>query len=180
MWAWAILKIIGKPFAAFWQWLSEDWLRIIVAALCVLSAFLWWQGNRAANARDDALTALQAEKTAHQQTVANYRAAAAKAMAEAEANKVRVETRYVEIENEADKNIRAQLAAAIAGLRAKAGADSGGSREIDLPSLADPAVDPDGAGQAAIMDDLESCTANTVKAEGWQDWYKAADSVARQ
>jgi hypothetical protein len=177
---WFILKLIGKPIAAFWQWLSEDWLRIVVAGLCVLSAFLWWQGSRAANARDDALAALQAEKTAHQQTVTNYRVAAAKAMAEAEANKARVETRYVEIENEADKNIRAQLAAAIAGLRAKAGADSSGANSTGLSGTAVPAVDPDGASQAAIMDDLEICTANTIKSEGWQDWYNAASAVARQ
>lgn len=181
MWAWAALKIIGRPLTAFWRWLSEDWLRIVVASLCVLSAFLWWQGSRAASQRDGALEALQAEQSAHKQTEANYRIAAAQAMAEAEMNKARVETRYVEIENEADKNIRAQLAAAIDSLRAaKARADSSGSDATGLPGIANAASDTDGAGEASIMDDAMICAENTVKAQGWLDWYSAASAVARQ
>lgn len=180
MWAWAALKIIGRPLTAFWRWLSEDWLRIVVASLCVLSAFLWWQGSRAASQRDGALEALQAEQSAHKQTEVNYRVAAAQAMAEAEMNKARVETRYVEIENEADKNIRAQLAAAIDSLRAaKARADSSGSDATSLPGIANAASDTYGAGEAAIMDDALICTENTILLQGWQNWWGNIGDVSQ-
>lgn len=171
-------KLIGGLLRIF-AWLCEDWLRIVVAGLAILSSVLWFRGNDYRAERNDALAGWQAETEAHKMTVEMYRAASAKALADAEANKARVETRYVEIENAQDKDIRARLAAAVASLRAKTAADSSGSREINLPVNPNAPVDPSGAGQNAVLDDALICTENTVKLQGWQDWHTEAQAVER-
>ena len=169
---------LGLRFIA---WLCEDWLRLVVAGLAILSAVLWFRGNDYRSQADDAREGWQAEITAHKQTEANYREASAAALAAAQANKVRVETKYVEIENAQDKDIRARLAAALDSLRARAATANPGSPDrVGLPGATVPAVDPAGAGQDTVMDDALICTENSVKAQGWQDWYAEAASVARR
>lgn len=173
-------KLIGGLLRIF-AWLCEDWLRIVVAGLAILSSVLWFRGNDYRSERNEALAGWQAEQAAHKMTVEMYRAAAAKALADAEANKVRVETKYVEIENAQDKDIRARLAAALDRLRARtASADSGSADSVGLSGATGAAIDPFGASQDAVMDDALICTENSIKAQGWQDWYAEAQSVARQ
>lgn len=184
---WILWKLLGfgktllDMALRLFEWFCEDWMRIVVAALVILSAVLWFRGNDYRAERDTAQTGWNDEKKAHKETEANYREASAAALAAAQANKVRVETRYVEIENAQDKDIRARLAAATASLRARAAqADSGSADAIGLPSASNAPVDPNGAGEGPIMDDALICTENTVKAQGWQDWYAEAQAVARQ
>ena len=173
-------KIIGRLFG-FLKWLAEDWRRVVIAGLAVLSVILFIRGNGLSDDRDKALAGWKAEINAHKQTEANYRAASAEAMEDAINNKARVETKYVEIENSQDKDIRARLAVATASLRARAASsDSSGSNATGMPSPSSATVDPTGAGSDPIMDDALICTTNTVKAQGWQDWYAEAQSVARQ
>jgi len=168
---------LGLRFVA---WLCEDWLRLVVAGFVILSAVLWFRGNDYRSERNDAQAGWQAEITAHKQTEANYREASAQALAAAKENKVRVETKYVEIENAQDKDIRARLAVATASLRARAASsNSSGPDGASVPGASSAAFDPAGTGQNAIMDDALICTENTVKAQGWQDWYAEAQSVAR-
>jgi hypothetical protein len=179
------LRLIGGKFISrimgFFGWLAQDWRRVVIAVLAVLSVILFIRGNGLADDRDKALEGWKAETAAHKQTEANYRAASAKALADAKANKVRVETKYVEIENAQDKDIRARLAAATASLRARAASsDSSRADAISLPSVAVPTIDPIGASGEPVVDDALICTANTVKAQGWQDWYKEAQAVTRQ
>jgi len=162
-------------------WLCEDWLRLVVAGLAILSAALWFRGNDYRSQADDARKGWNAEITAHKQTEQNYREASAAALAAAQQNKVRVETKYKVIENAQDKAIRAQLAAATASLRSRAATANPGSPDrVDLSGATVPAVDPAGAGQDAVMDDALICTANTILLQGWQDWYAEAASVARR
>jgi hypothetical protein len=184
---WLALKLFGfgktllDMGLRFFAWLCEDWLRLVVAGFVILSAVLWFRGNDYRSERNDAQAGWKAEINAHKQTEANYREASAQALAAAKENKVRVETKYVEIENAQDKDIRARLAAATASLRARsASSDSSGSNAISLPSPSNATVDPAGAGIDPIMDDALICTTNTVKAQGWQDWYAEAQAVTRQ
>lgn len=179
-------KTIMGLFTRFIGWLFEDWLRLLVAGLClviaglcVLSAVLWFTGHRATNDRDKALAGWKSEISAHKQTVANYRAASQAATDAAVANKVRVETKYVEIENAQDKNIRARLDAALSKLRSrKTATDTSGADAVSMPFTPNAAVDPAGAGGRAVMDDdAVICTANTVKAQGWLDWYEQVRAV---
>lgn len=183
---WIALKLLGfgktllDMALRLFAWLCEDWLRIVVAGLAILSAVLWFRGNDYRAERNDALASWQAEREAHQQTEQNYREASAKALAAAEANKDRVETRYVEIENAQDKDIRARLAAALDSLRERAAAaNPSGSGAVGLSGTTVPAVDPDGAGGDAKLDDALICTENTVKAQGWQDWWAETQAVER-
>jgi hypothetical protein len=184
---WFALKLLGFGKTLldlglrFVAWLCEDWLRLIVAGFVILSAVLWFRGNDYRSERNDAQAGWQAEINAHKQTEANYRQASAQALAAAKENKVRVETKYKVIENAQDKDIRARLAAATASLRARAAnTDPGSPDAIGLPSLANAAVDPVGNSGDAKLDDALICTTNTVKAQGWQDWYDEAQSVTRQ
>lgn len=174
-------KTIMGLFTRFIGWLCDDWLRIVIAVLCVLSAVLWFNGHRAANDRDKALAGWKSEISAHKQTVANYRAASQAATDAAGANKVRVETKYVEIENAQDKDIRARLAAALGKLRSrKTATDTSGAGAASMPFTPAAAVDPDRASGRAIMDDdAIICTANTIKAQGWLDWYEQVRAVER-
>jgi len=173
-------KIIGR-LLGFLKWLAEDWRRVVIAGLAVLSVILFIRGNGLSDDRDKALAGWKAEKIAHDMTVEMFRAASAKALADAKANKVRVETKYVEIENAQDKDIRARLAAATASLRARAASsNSSGPDAISLPGVANATVEPAGTGGNAKLDDALICTANTVKAQGWQDWFEQIQTVPIQ
>ena len=183
---WILFKLLsfGKTLIElglrFVAWLCEDWLRIVIAGLAVLSAILWFRGNDYRNERDSARTGLKSEIQAHKQTEANYRTASAEALAAAKANKVRVETKYLEIENAQDKDIRIRLAAALNGLRSRAASsNSSGSNATGLSIPADGSVNLAGASEAAELDDALICTANTIKAQGWQDWYAKVSNIAK-
>ena len=87
----------------------------------------------------------------------------------AKEEKARIEAQYKEIANAKDADIRNRIAAAVARVRDQ----TNSSGKTNLPSVAETAINPDGAGQGTVVDDAEICTINTIKAQGWQDWYNA-------
>lgn len=59
-------------------------------------------------------------------------------------------------------------------------ADPGGGGAADLPAPADAAGDPPRTGEAALLDDdVRICTTNTVKAEGWGEYWLELFSAPR-
>jgi len=165
-----LLPLLGVAKTAL-QWLARlPWYVMTIAALCAVCVILWAGWGKSADG-------LKAERAAHKQTVANYRKVSDDAMAAAVANKVRVETKYVEIENEADKSIRDRIAVLTERLRQQAKAGQSGSGAVGMPVATSAAVDPNGAGEAAVNNDTLICVENTVKAQGWQDWYKDVAAV---
>jgi hypothetical protein len=162
------LLSIGKTAL---QWLARlPWYILTIAALCAVCVILWTGWGKAADVLKD-------ERATHSQTVANYRKASDDATAAAVANKARVETKYVEIENEADKSIRDRIAILTERLRKQAKANQSGSGAVGLPVASVATVDPNGAGEGAFDNDPLICVENTVKAQGWQDWYKGVAAV---
>lgn len=114
------------------------------------------------------------------------RLAAQTARADGEAEARAVETRDIKIMKEHQDALSRKLAAELRRaddyarrLRAAregsaGGADPGRAGEAGGPAArADTTGGADGAGGAPLLDeeDIRICTANTVKAEGWQDWY---------
>ncbi len=87
----------------------------------------------------------------------------------AKEEKARIEAEYKEIANAKDADIRNRIAAAVARVRDQANS----SGKTNLPSVTEAAVNSDGAGRGTVVDDAEICTINTIKAQGWQDWYNA-------
>lgn len=98
-------------------------------------------------------------------------------------HKAQVERDQNKVSQESDHEIRSRIAAAVAAVRVQLSSPAhpgdGGSPAVSSPALA--AGSPAGAGQAAIVPavDLEVCVTNTVKAEGWQSWWKGVAAVPR-
>lgn len=139
--------------------------------------------TRVTRDRDDAKSALT-------QTVASYRVTAAKARANDLAHARAVETAQTTITKETTHALTRQLADARAaadrhvGLHADptSGPDRGGpggGGAARLPALAGAPGGAAGAGQAAELDDTRVCAANTVKAQGWMDWWTAVAAIRR-
>lgn len=122
------------------------------------------------------------------------RLAAQTARADGEAEARAVETRDIKIMQEHQDALSRKLAAELRRaddyarrLRAareggSAGADPGRAGEAGGAAAgADAAGGADRAGRASLLDDedIRICTANTVKAEGWQDWYGQTFALPR-
>ncbi len=122
------------------------------------------------------------------------RLAAQTARADGEAEARAIEARDIKIMQEHQDALSRKLAAELRRaddyarrLRAareggSAGADSGRAGEAGGPAAgADAAGGADRAGPAPLLDDedIRICTANTVKAEGWQDWYGQTFALPR-
>jgi hypothetical protein len=93
-----------------------------------------------------------------------------------------VEARDIEIMKEQQDALTTKLAAELRRaddyarrLRSQAGAtgsDPGRGGAAGVSAIADAAGAPDRAGQAALLDgDIRICTENTVKAEGWAEFW---------
>ncbi|APR53374.1 hypothetical protein CA223_05540 [Sphingomonas koreensis] len=79
----------------------------------------------------------------------------------------------------ADDYARARRMRAAGEGRAGAG-DPGGGRAADLSAAAQAAGDPARAGDASVLDDdVRICTTNTVKAEGWGEYWREVFSAPR-
>lgn len=111
----------------------------------------------------------------------NWRAAYDKARADniAHAYAVQVSDARIMQENEHDLqtklvDARALAARTVERLRYRPGPDQGAGGAAGIGTAADATGDPFGPGQKAIVDadDVRVCTENTVKAQGWQDWYR--------
>lgn len=152
---------------------------VVVALLC---AWVW---------RIDSLRASYKQQLAncqanHAQFVADVRAKAAQAQAADAANKAQVENAQAKVSQENDSEIRQRIAAAVAAVRVRVQpvatpAHPGSSGDARVSQAPDPAVDPAGASQTAIVpaSDLTTCATNTVKDEGWQAWWKSVQTIPR-
>lgn len=120
-------------------------------------------------------------------TIANVRAASAKALADDLAHKQAVEARQDRISKESNDVLSAQLADARARaddlsrrLLAASATDSRGGAAAGVssaPAAADPVAGP---GQASVMAaDNIACAEAVTKAQGWQDWWRSVSQVAR-
>ena len=121
-----------------------------------IDGFLFWDGLKAEN-----------EKLTSQ--IVSIKEAQKLATKLAKEEKARIEAEYKEIANAKDADIRNRIAAAVARVRDQANS----SGKTNLPSVTEAAVNSDGAGRGTVVDDAEICTINTIKAQGWQDWYNA-------
>ena len=172
---WGLARLGGA-----FKWLFEFFKKYpLYCIMGIAIVMLLWQFNKVQGQRDDALTAFENEKTAHAQTVTNYRTASAKALKDAEDNKAKVETKYVEIRDEKQIAITNRLRDELASVRRQiqARANTGSS---DSPSVSGTTDATSGAARTSaetLMDDAIICTRNTVIAEGWLEWWNSVSSV---
>jgi hypothetical protein len=108
------------------------------------------------------------------------RQAVATAQAEARAADLQhardVETAQTRIKEEVTRDLEGKLASARAAAddyarRLRNQAAQGGGDRAGLSFTPAAASAADGAGEATVLDDLRACADNTVKAEGWRDWW---------
>lgn len=96
-----------------------------------------------------------------------------------------VETAQTAVTQESTDDLKAKLVDALARAAARprrvcySAQTSGGVP--NMPSAADAASGPPGASPAAVLDvaDDEACAVNTVKAEGWLDWWTKEAAIPR-
>jgi hypothetical protein len=160
---------------------SLPW-KYIGIALAILSAVLlvWrapWAEHRQ-KAKDQAVIA------ALNGTISNMRAASDKAAAD---NKAKVaatqaadeQTRKEQTDALSTKLVdaRAAVAAYLQRLR-DAQAHPGSAGTGPIPQTAGTPSPANGAGESAVVPvaDLQICAENTVKSQGWQDWYRAVSA----
>lgn len=112
---------------------------------------------------------------------ATWRAAAEKARADNIAHTYAVQLSDARIMQESERDLQSKLvdaralaARTVERLRYRPGTDQGAGGAAGGGAAADAPGDPFGPGRQAIVDaaDVRICTENTVKAQGWQDWYR--------
>lgn len=126
--------------------------------------------------------ALEAERAAHAQDLANVKATADKARADDIANSQRVQSEDARIAKDIQDDLTARLAdaraAAARSVRSASAADPGRVAGADMPSPAPAPGGAAGAGQTAEMDAI-ACAEGVTKAQGWQDWWRSVSAVER-
>lgn len=172
---------LGGWIAGVLKWLFKEWYRPVIAGLLIALAWLLLvtvpglKGERDA-ARGD----VTAERTAHEQSIANLRAASAAALAAAERNKARVEQAWrAQLEESRRENLalRAEYrgrAARFVREQAEAAAYPGSADPAGLPDAPElPAGSVHNAASAIIpVTDLERCAdafAQLAAVIGWAD-----------
>lgn len=133
---------------------------------------------------DHRRAALKAEQAAHAQDIADVRAATAKAQADDLMHARAVETRQAKISQEIQDDLTSRLASARADaaryaerLRTASQASDSGSAAASVPSFPDAPSSAVGASQDAFVADAAICAENSVKAQGWLDWYRSVSTA---
>lgn len=112
---------------------------------------------------------------------ANYTKAATEARLKATEAARQKELQNAKISEETQNvlSVKLENARAIANdyarrLRNNGAAAARSGRQADPGGTSTAARDPVGAGEGTVISvaDLQICTENTVKAQGWQDWYR--------
>ena len=149
-------------------------------AVALLFGWVWRIDSLRAHYKDE----LKACQDNHALFVADVKSHTELARKEDAAHKADVERSQAKVSEESDNEIRRRIAAAVAAVRVRvaptpAHPGSGGSPAVPGAPIA--AVNPAGAGQEAVVpaEDLTTCAANTVLAEGWQSWWKSVAAVPR-
>lgn len=157
--------------------LTLPWKKIGYALLAIgIASFIWHRGY---HSRD-------AEVAALNQTIANMKAASAQAAADNLAHVRAVEAKNAAIQKDMEDALETQLADARAAAgafvvrqRAQAATDNAGAGRVSDPPDATGSIDDAGGKTLVPDDDLRICAENTVKAQGWADWWKAIGIGAR-
>lgn len=123
------------------------------------------------------LDRVKAEKAT---VIAEVRAKTAEAQAADLAHVRAVEAAQDKVREEVSRDLESKLAAARAAVddyarRLRAQAAQGGGGATPVPIASEAARAPAGAGTEALVSDLQICAENTVKAEGWQAWWREAE-----
>jgi hypothetical protein len=114
------------------------------------------------------------------------RQAVATAQAEARAADLQhardIEAAQTKVREEVSRDLETKLASARAAAddyarRLRNSAAQGGGNRAGLPEAADAPGAPAGAGEASLVDDLRTCSDNTVKAESWRDWWLGVSTI---
>ena len=158
-------------------------LYVAIAGAVVVALFLAWV-LRIDHLRAQHLKERDACVLKHQQFVADVEARTDEARRLDAAHKAEVEQRQSQISQEKDSEIRKRIADAVAAVRVRivstpVHSGSSGSPAVSGAPIA--AASPAGASQEAVVptSDLTICAANTVLAEGWQEWWKSVEAVPR-
>lgn len=165
-----------------WLWCRKHWQTLVVVGAVFVIALTIWRAPWAENRQREKD---QAQITTLQKTVDDMKAASAKAAADNKQHVLDVQTADEKTRKAETDALSANLVdarAALAGwLRTHAQASPGNAGASGLSQAANTAGAVDGTGQNAIVSipDLEICTENTVKAQGWQDWYRSVSAIAR-
>ncbi len=167
----AIFSPVGRLLKALWSWTTANPMRLVIVALLALSGFLAISN---ASLRGD-VRHLGKVIALRDDTIKDMVAANEAATKFALSEKARIEQEQKEISDAQDIDIRARIADAVARVRNKANRDSSG--QADLPETSGPALDLDGAGAGSVDNDTLICVENTVKAQGWQEWYRAVSAA---
>lgn len=95
-----------------------------------------------------------------------------------------IEAAQTAVTQEQTDDLKAKLADALAAARNRprglCHAATGGSAVQSVPEAADASSAASGAGEEAIVaSDDAVCAENTVKAQGWQDWWANVSAIER-
>jgi len=168
-------------------WLLGAWRFIrplmpyIAAALVVLgllSAYGHREYGRGKHSRDAEVSALQG-------TIANFKAASAKAKADNEANVARINGLQDQVTKDKNDEAPKQLADARAALAAYVlrhpAVHQGNAGQDQPPGIPDAPGKPDAAPSEAVVSvaDLDACAVSYTTAIGLQDWIRREAAIDR-
>lgn len=173
------------PIAASCAVLSKLPWKYIGAALAAIGlAFLLWQApwayRRGQHSRDAEVAALNG-------TIANMKAASAKALADNEAYVARINGLQDQITKDRNDDQPKQIAAGNAAiaeyvrLHPAPKAHPGGTGQDHAPGVPDAPGQPDAPADQAVVPvaDLNACNEAWVTATGLQDWIRAEAAIQR-
>ena len=162
----------GKSLFAWLASLKPSTLAII--ALATVAGVQTLRLSHRTDQRDKAIAGLTVAK----QGIENLRQASLKALADAKANKARVETQYVRIKDESQTVLSARLRSELDRVRSAA-THSSSADATGVSGASGAPSDPFGRDAETVLHDAEICIANTVKVEGWQEFYAKTLAVPR-
>lgn len=161
-------SLISFELSGAWKWLLPT---VVSLGLGIALIFCHIHGNTMeANWHN--------EQAVHQRDLALVKAGTEKAKADAVQHALTVERKNDEIKDQKAKELTAALAAARADanayvLRKQASGGSRGVGSTSLPKTTNASTGASGTSPSSELDDTQVCAENTVKAEGWLDWFLA-------
>jgi|GEM_PF-5977280 len=159
--------------------LSRVWPYLLGGATVIA---LWLYADHRGYSRAEAIYTAQIAQLEN-----DVRQKTAEAQAEDIAHARVIEQAQEQARKEAYHDIDEKLAAARADadayvrrMLAKAATDQGSGGGTGVPGAAEPAGEPADTDTTAILDDARICAENTVKAEGWSEWWAGIQKIERE
>ncbi len=154
-----------------------------IAGAVVVALFLAWV-LRIDHLRAQHLKERIACEQKYNQFVADVKARTDEARRLDAAHKAEVERNDSRVSQEKDSEIRKRIADAVAAVRVRIVSTpihSGSGRSPPVSGAPVAAASPAGASQEAVVPvtDLSICAENTIKAEGWQNWWEPVTAIPR-